>query len=160
MKIISALILVSVAFTQLAFAKFIERSDYKISVPDKCTVDNEDPDIDLDHMTTIKLPDDNALLILVLDDVKGLDAAFQNVKEKYKNRLKNSEEEVSPLKTNQNRKGAVISGRMNGMRSRFEMFSYSGKQKGFIIVATYLVSEETEVRTIIQNALDSFSIKE
>jgi len=97
---------------------------------------------------------------MVVDDEKALEKTFDHLKENYRNKLQKAQEKVSTLTAKYKSKGVVVSGLLNGGKFFFEIVALSGKQKGFIIVSTYLESEETEARKIIQKAVDSFSIKD
>lgn len=146
--------------TSITLAKDIARTDYKITVPDSCTVDPEDSDIDLDHMTTINLPNDNTLIVSVVDDVSALDRAVAKMKAHYLGKMQKAQETPSALVVNRHGRGVTIRGIFNGGKFCFEVVSLSGKKKGFVVVSTYLASEEKEALPIVQHALDSFVIKE
>jgi len=142
------------------YATDIERASYKITIPDKSTVDPQDSDIDLDHMTTINLPNDNNIIILAIDDKALIDKSFTTMTEKYKNALKNVQETGSDMANLRNGKGVLLTGLFNGMKYCFEVGAFAGKKCGFIIVCAYPEKERVETREMAKKAVDSLKIKE
>ncbi|MEI6218787.1 MAG: hypothetical protein WCP86_07790 [bacterium] len=138
----------------------IERTDYKIAVPDKCTVDPQDADMDLDHLTTINLPNHNAMIIMVVDDKTVLDENLQNTKTFYKNSLKDSQESPSAMVDKHHGKAVLLTGTLNGTKYCIELGAFAGKKKGFFIVRNYPVGDKAETIKLTQASIDAFNIKE
>ena len=155
-----ALIVFSMAlFSGKSFGKEVERSDYKITVPDTCTEDPRDGDVDLDHMTTINFPKENFVIVLVLDDKSLLKTTFNRMLRNYKGKLKQPADKEGSLVNSHKGKSIVLTGVLNGATFRFEVGAFAGKTKAFIVVTSSLESEQNE-RSIIQKSVDSFTIKE
>ena len=136
----------------------IERSDYKITVPDKCTVDPEDADMDLDHMTTINLPNQNTLSVMVVDDKTLLDKSLERVKNNYKNSLKNAQEAPSNMVNMHKGKAVLVTGVLNGMKYCLEVGAFAGKKAGFVIVRSYPLSDKAATTKLTQKAIETFRI--
>ncbi len=138
----------------------IERSDYIVTVPDGCTVDPEDADIDYDHYTCINLGAGGTLIILVNDDVKGGGKEFETLRNSYHKKLKDPTELPSDLFATRGNTAMIVAGKLDGMHWCFEFGLIEGREKAFILTGSYLQNHPEEGRPILQGAVETFVIKE
>lgn len=138
----------------------IERADYTVTVPDGCTIEEEDPDIDLDHYTGINMPNRDFMVILVNDDKRGGDKEFESLKNNYWKRMKDPAELPSDLFAAFGGKATIVAGKMNGMKFCFEFGMIIGREKAFILSYMYEQNHPEQGRAIFQDAIASFAIKE
>ena len=142
-----------------AQAKELVRSDYKITIPDSCTLDPADPDIDLDHMTTINFPNNNTMGIMVIDDKNSSDQAVKKVIADLKLKMKSATETSGAFLTDRGGSYTAISGRLNGVSMAFEVRSLKGKNKAIIIITTSFESEKA-ARDELRKSAETITIKE
>jgi hypothetical protein len=138
----------------------IERSDYKVTVPDGSTVDDEDPDIDLDHYTAVNLPNGDTLTLLTLDDLKYADKEFDKLKSGYWTKVQQPEELPSDLFAARGAKAGIVTGKINGMRFCFEFGQLLGAKRAFLLSCIYERNHPEVGRVMFQQAIESFIIKE
>lgn len=141
-------------------AMTVERADYVITVPEKSTVDPADADIDLDHMTTINLPNENSVNVLVIDDKTKTDVAYQAAKKSYLGQLTDVKESPSQLFEKQKGVGVKLAGTAKGTAICFELGWFAGNKKGFIVVTFYTPDEVKTAVPIAQEVINSIKIKE
>lgn len=139
----------------------VERSDYKIKVPAGCMVDPASPDIDSDHYTVVNLPGGDTLMIAVVDlkDKDMVDVQFHAMMQSFKEKLQDTSETKSDLFDARHGKGAILSGKLNGMQFCFEGGVFAGEQKSFVIVGTYQKLHSVEKRKVLQQCVASFVLK-
>jgi hypothetical protein len=148
------------ALTTRSVALDVQRADYVITVPDKSTVDPPEKDIDKDHMTTINLPNGNALIIMVVDDKSKTELAFNGTKQSYLGQMKNTKEGPSSLFANHKGTGKKIAGTLNNMAICFELGWFTGVNKGFVVITFYTLDEVKTAVPMAQAAINSIKIKE
>lgn len=139
----------------------VDRADYKITLPAGSTVDKEDDEVDADHLTTINLPNDNTMIIVVLDDKERAQSAFGRMSDRYKAKVKDgvlrkSGSFIQPKPT----RADTVTGRLNGVTISFDLGLIEGKQKAFIVVFTYTGPEKATTIAMVQKAMRTFVIKE
>ena len=135
-------------------AKEIARSDYKLTVPDTCTVNPASADIDLDHMTTINFPGNNSMTITVLDDKSGTDEAFKDMVDAFKAKMKNVKEIPGTFLDARGGKYTALQGVLNGANLINEVRSLKGKTKGLMMITISFQSEKPE-RIEMQKAAET-----
>ncbi len=138
----------------------IERADYKIRVPGGSTVDPAEPDIDLDHQTTVHFRNGVTLIIMVLDDRAMGDDIFKVMADKYKSLFNDAKEKPSDVFTGRNGKATVVEGLMHGIRMYAETGLFSGKQKAFVMSWVGSESHSVETRRVLRRVVESFVVKE
>jgi hypothetical protein len=157
----TTLIALLLFFAASAMAENLERADYKITLPEKSTVDSTDRDIDQDHMTTVNLPNGGTMILLVLDDKKLADETVTNLIASYKGKLKDGiDGKTEAFDKAKAARSAVVSGKMNGIKTSFEVGQFDGKKKTVIVVFTYLERKKAETIEMMQKSLGTFTIKE
>jgi hypothetical protein len=143
-----------------ASAKDLERADYKMSLPEEATLDEPDDDVDADHMTTINLPNDSTMIVLIIDDKKQGPGMFTQLAENYRQKL--TDGVVKPTKAFAQTKAirsAVVSGKMEGLKFGFEVGQFDGKKKTALVVYTYVESSKAEAIATAQKWLKTFVMK-
>jgi hypothetical protein len=154
-------VLLFCAFTTArARALDVERADYVITVPEKSTVDPQKGKVDPDHMTTINLPNENSLIVIVADDKARTEAGYEGMKKTYAAKLTGVKETPSHLFDKHKGTGVKLAGTMKGTGICFELGWFTGNEKGFIIVTYYADDEVKTVVPIALAAINSFKIKE
>ena len=144
-----------------AHALDVDRASYKITLPDAATIEKGDGEIDADHMTTINLPNDSTMIILVIDDMARAPVAFNKMVDEYKSKVKDgtvekSESFVKPKASH----ASAVSGRLNGVQITFDVGQIDGKEKAFIVVFTYTESKKAATVEMVQKAMTTFVMKE
>lgn len=147
--------------TLRAHALDVDRADYKISLPDGAKLEKGDGEVDADHMTTINLPNDSTMVILVIDDKARAPIAFNKMIDEYKSKVKDgvTDKSDSFVKPKASRATAVT-GRLNGIQITFDVGQIDGKEKSFLIVFTYTESKKAPTIEMVQKAMATFVIKE
>jgi hypothetical protein len=140
-------------------AKELVRSDYKITIPDSCTLDPAEPDIDLDHMTTINFPNDNTMGIMVMDDKTRADQAVKKIIADFKLKMKSAIETSGAYLTDRGGSYLAVRGLVNGVSMVFEVRLLKGKNKAIVIMTTSLESEKT-LRDELRKSAETIAIKE
>ncbi|HEY2585215.1 MAG TPA: hypothetical protein VGI81_05575 [Tepidisphaeraceae bacterium] len=144
-----------------AHALDVDRASYKITLPEGATVEKGDGEIDADHMTTVNLPNDSTMVVLVIDDKARASVAFDKMVNEYKSKVKEgsvdkSESFVQPKATRAN----AVTGRLNGVLITFDVGQIDGKEKSFLVVFTYMQSKKAATIEMVQKAMTTFVIKE
>jgi len=156
MKRVAGIFLFFILLGSLVQAKELKRADYRITIPVKSTVDAEDPDIDLDHYTTINFPDKNFLLILVIDDKGATEEAYQHIVKGQQKALKNCKSSKSFFLKEIKGSGVQLNGRINGMKYTYQVGYLKGRKKGFVFNAGYLDSESESALRYLKTTINSF----
>ena len=141
-------------------AKDLERADYKITLPEGSTVDKPDEDIDADHMTTVNLPNGNAMILIVVDDTQLVPNMLGKLTDKYKEKIKDAVVgRTDAFDDAKATKSTLVSGKLNGLRFSFAMGEFDQKKKAVIVIFTYPQSEKTQTTDIVRKALSTLTIK-
>ena len=156
MKRVAGIFLFFILLVSLVYAQELKRSDYKLTIPSKSTLDAEDPDIDLDHYTTINFPDKNFLLILVVDDKSAAKVAYQHIVNGQKKVLKSCRSSKSMFLKKIDGSGVQLNGRINGMKYTYQVGYIIGEKKGFVFNAGYLDSEKETALKYLMATINSF----
>jgi len=156
MKRLAGVFLFVILLGSLVQAQELKRADYRLTIPAKSTVDAEDPDIDLDHYTTINFPDKNFLLILVIDDKNAVKVAYQHIVNGQKKALKSCKSSESTFLKKIGGSGIQLSGRMNGMKYTYQVGYVKGEKKGFVFNVGYLDSEREAALRYLKETISSF----
>lgn len=144
-----------------AHALDVDRASYKITLPEGATIEKGDGEIDADHMTTVNLPNDSTMVLLVIDDKERAPVAFKKMIDEYKSKVKDgavekSDSFVKPKAT----RASAVSGRLNGVLITFDVGQIDGKEKSFLVVFTYTDSKKAATVEMVQKAMATFMIKE
>ena len=143
-----------------ALAKDLERADYKIILPDGSSIDKPDDDIDADHMTTVNLPNGNAMIFIVVDDTQLVPNMLGKLTDKYKEKIKDAVVgKTDAFDDARAAKSTLVSGKLNGLRFSFAMGEFDQKKKAVIVIFTYPQSEKAETTDIVRKALATLKIK-
>ena len=127
----------------------LERSDYQVKLPKGCTI-HLSKEVDADHYTSVHLPNENVLVIIVIDDKAGGDEAFHDLIENTKGETKEFKEVASDTFNACQGKATVLTKKVNGINFCFEIGLMSGKHKAFLMECTYRQSEPDETRRILE----------
>lgn len=156
MKRLAGVFLFVILLSGLVYAQELKRADYKLTIPEKSILDAEDPDIDLDHYTTINFPDKNFLLVLVVDDKSATEAAFKNIVKGQKKVLKGCKRSKSAFLKKIKGSGIQLNGKINGMKYTYQVGYIIGEKKGFVFNAGYLDSESESAFRYLKATINSF----
>jgi hypothetical protein len=138
----------------------LDRADYKITLPEGATVDKPDDDIDADHMTTVNLPNGNAMIFIVVDDTQLVPDMLGKLTNKYKEKIKDAVVgKTDAFDQAKATKSVLVSGKLNGLRFSFAMGEFDRKQKALVVIFTYPQSEKAETTGIVRKALSTLTIK-
>jgi len=158
LRLLGVAVLAMIASAPL-YALDFERKDYRITVPDGSTADPEDPDIDLDHFTTINFPDENFIIILVVDDNDKTEGAFDIMKKFYMSKMEGASGSKSTFLSEHKGPATLLNGKLNGIASSIELGWFTGKTQGYIIVAGCPQSERPSFGKVLKKAITSFKKK-
>jgi len=156
MKRVAGVFLFFILLASLVYAQELKRADYRLTIPAKSTLDAEDPDIDLDHYTTINFPDKNFLLILVVDDKSATEATFKNIVKGQKKALKGCKRSKSAFLKKIKGSDIQLNGEINGMKYTYQVGYIIGEKKGFVFNAGYLDSESESALRYLKTTINSF----
>jgi hypothetical protein len=146
--------------TQARAGPVVELAAFRITLPEKSTVDPADPSLGRERMTTVNLPNGGTMVFVVEDDklrmTRQFDSAASGCKVKLENPSARDTDTFDPVKVV---RSTAIRGVLNGERFVFEIGQCEGRQKAVLIILDYAEAKQVESVEMIRRALGTFEMK-
>jgi hypothetical protein len=139
----------------------VDRKTYTIAFPPGSTIDPPDPDVDLEHLTTVSLPSGGGSVNIVGIEDKSManfDRMFEGLRSKLDTPVIISTDTFSvanpaPVHTQ------AASGIVRGSAVIFEVAEFDGKTQACYFIAEYPAAKAKQSAEVIQRCLRTLAIK-
>lgn len=139
-------------------AQDLKRADYTLTLPANAKVDAKDSQDDPDHYTSIDLPNDGLLIMVVVDDKAGLSEAMDVMQSSLTQALRLDKVEPSKSFAVMQGKGVRMSNTQDEEKHLIDVGSFAGRDKGYIMVYGYTQANEKSANKILQDILGSLRL--
>lgn len=140
------------------WAQDLKRADYTLTLPTGAQVDEKDSQDDPDHYTSIDLPNDGLLIMVVVDDKAELSDAMDAMQSSLTQALGLNKVEPSKSFAAMKGKGVRMSSAEDEEKHLIDVGSFAGRNKGYIMVYGYTQATEKSANKVLQDILGSLRL--
>jgi hypothetical protein len=138
----------------------LERAAFRITLPEKSTVDPDDPDLGPERFTTVNLPNGGTMMFVVAEAKERMtdqfDSTASRCQAKFENISVRNTDTFDPAKAV---RSTAVTGVLKGERFVLEFGECDGRQKAVLIIVEYAEPKRLETVEMVRRALGTFEVK-
>lgn len=143
-----------------AATSVLDRAAFRITLPEKSTVDPDDPDLGRERFTTVNLPNGGTMMFVVAEAKEQMTDQFDSTASRCRAKLDNvsirNTDTFDPAKAV---RSTAVTGVVKGERFVLEFGECDGRQKAILIIVKYAEPKRAETVEMVRRALGTFEVK-
>jgi hypothetical protein len=143
-----------------AATSVLDRAAFRITLPEKSTVDPDDPDLGRERFTTVNLPNGGTMMFVVAEAKEQMtdqfDSTASRCRAKFADVSIRNTDTFDPAKAV---RSTAVTGVVKGERFVLEFGECDGRQKAVLIIVEYAEPKKAETVEMVRRALGTFEVK-